>query len=79
MATSNKIVHLHLNDPVDGKQDYYFGSLAAIYDLFSSEQLGITYGSLTTRSIGNGGLYTNKRCSIRVDFLHRKKQQVTNI
>lgn len=75
MATSNKVVHLHFLSPVDGKHDFYFGSLAAIYDKFTSDQIGISYNSLTTHQIGNGGNYMNKICIINVGYIYRKRQE----
>lgn len=38
-----KIVHLEL---LLNNSHYYFGSLKAIYELFQSNEIGITYGSL---------------------------------
>lgn len=38
-----KIIHVHL---IFEKEDYYFGSLAAIYTVLAPEQLGVKYNTL---------------------------------
>ena len=35
-----KVVHVELNEPYQGKKDYYFGSLAAIFDTLPKEVVG---------------------------------------
>ena len=41
-----KILHVELRNSIDGERHYYFGSKAAIFQRFTSEQVGITYYSL---------------------------------
>jgi hypothetical protein len=40
MAAQKHIYRVSLQAPVNGKTDYFFGSLAAIYTEFSPEQIG---------------------------------------
>ncbi len=61
-----KIVHLEL---LSKKSHYYFGSLKAIYELFQSEEIGITYGSLKNLKLSKDNFYRNARCIIRVGNL----------
>lgn len=68
---SRKIVHVHLNEPYEGKSDYYFGSLAAIYASLPEEVVGIKYKSLTAKRFSR---YENKRCVINVDEIKRNPQ-----
>ena len=74
---SKKVIHLELKEPKDGKSDYYFGSLLAIYDSLQKEDVGITYKSLTNALRGKE-TYENKTCIIRVGRLERKAQTIKN-
>lgn len=61
-----KIVHLEL---LSDKSHHYFGSLKAIYELFQSDEIGITYGSLKNLKLSKDNPYRNVRCIIRVGSL----------
>lgn len=77
MATQ-KIVHLHLKMPPNTcDSDLYFGSIKAIFDLFTEEDIGIKYKSLTNALRGRN-LYENKHCIIRVSALISKQQKRQN-
>lgn len=65
---SKKIVHVHLKEPFEGKEDYYFGSLRAIYATIPEVLIGLTYKSLTAKKFAR---YENKKCVIIVDVLKR--------
>lgn len=73
---SKKIIHVHLKTPrADGQQDFYFGSLRAIYSVLTKDDIGRNYGSLTSSSISkNGGFFENKNCTIRVTEIVRSKK-----
>lgn len=68
---SKKVIHLELKEPQEGKTDYYFGSLLAIYDTLQKDDVGIAYKSLTNALRGKE-YYENKKCAIRVGKLERK-------
>lgn len=36
-----KVIHVELREPYNGKRHFYFGSIAAIFDELSEEQIGI--------------------------------------
>lgn len=59
-----KIIHLHLNG-----QDYYFGSLAAIYSEFTREEIGVSYGSLRNYGISPERPYINEKVVIKEGIL----------
>lgn len=40
------IIHVHLIIPFQDESDYYFGSIAAIYDVLSEEIIGIKKSTL---------------------------------
>ena len=73
---SKKVVHVHLKNPTpEGQQDFYFGSLKAIYSVLTRENIGRTYASLTASSISrNGGFFENNRCTIRIEEIVRSKR-----
>ena len=73
---SKKVIHVHLKNPTpDGQQDFYFGSLRAIYSVLSVADIGRNYTSLTAKSIfKNGGFFENKRCTIRISEVIRNKR-----
>ena len=56
---------------VDGKH-HYFGSLASIFDTFTPQQLGITYGSLRNYGLSEDKPYQNSRCISRKGILITK-------
>lgn len=64
MAQVRKIFHVEFREPVEGKKHYYFGSKAAIFQRFTSEQIGITYKTL--RNVGSlkDKPYINNYCTI---------------
>lgn len=55
-----------------GGQHHYFGSLASIYDIFTPQQLGISYGSLRNYGLSEDKPYQNARCIIRKGILTTK-------
>lgn len=59
-----KIIHLHLNG-----QDYYFGSLAAIFTEFTREEIGVSYGSLRNYGISPERPYINDKVVIKEGVL----------
>lgn len=60
------VVHLEL---LNNNSHYYFGSLAAIYEKFSKEEVGISYGSLRNFGLSADKPYMNKLCIIRKGYL----------
>lgn len=63
-TTKSQIVQVHFFEPVEGKTDYYFGSLKAIYAKFTKEQVGISLDSLYTCKISQDNAKVTKRCRI---------------
>nr|DAN47156.1 MAG TPA: hypothetical protein [Caudoviricetes sp.] len=65
----NTIYHVRLGDD----EHYYFGSVAAIYDRFTPEQLGVSLSRLWSFGIAPGRPYKNKICTIYRGVIQRKK------
>lgn len=79
MKQGSKVYHVEFPEPieVEGKTDkhFYFGSQAAIYDTFSAEQLGISYGYLKSRFHLEEKPYSNDKCTIQLGELRRKEKE----
>lgn len=63
------IYHVSFGDD----ENYYFGSLAAIYDRFTPSEMGVSLARLYDVAITPEKPYRNKKCIIRKGFLQRKK------
>lgn len=62
---------IHLNIKEDDTH-HYFGSIANIFEYFSPEKLGITYGSLRNYGLSYKNPYQNTKCIIRKGTLLSK-------
>ena len=60
------VVHVEF---LSNNRHYYFGSLAAIYEKFGKDEIGITYGSLRNYGLSAEKPYQNKLCIIRKGYL----------
>lgn len=60
------VVHVEL---FADNSHHYFGSLAAIYEKFTKEEIGIAYGSLRNYGLSAEKPYQNKLCIIRKGVL----------
>ena len=67
--TNNNVVHVCFGDD----NHHYFGSIAAIFDKFSPEQLGVSKSRLWSYGLSPERPYRNDKCIIYRDELHRKK------
>lgn len=54
---------------------FLFSSLAAIYDLFSVEQIGCSLGHLYNLKVPDGSAFAGKRCIIKREPLYSKRQK----
>jgi len=70
------IYHLHFFDKEMEKQDYYFSSISAIYEVFSIKQIGIQASSLYNYKFdeNQNPVYKNNICRIRKDIIVSKSQ-----
>lgn len=59
------VVHLELPNG----EHHYFGSVKALCDHFSKEQIGITYKSLANYGVTAEKPYRNKYCTVRKGIL----------
>ena len=70
------VYHVHFFDNEMSKQDYYFGSISAIYEVFTIKQIGIQASSLYNFKLDENvnPVYQNHKCSIRKDVVISKSQ-----
>lgn len=70
--TPMKIIKVSFFEPVDGKTDWYFGCLGAIYEMFPEEAIGIKLSSLRAKPFTHKA---TRKCNISKLLIYRKKQQ----
>lgn len=63
------VIHLYIKE---NDTHHYFGSIANVFEYFSSEELGITYGSLRNYGLSYDNPYQNSKCIIRKGILLSK-------
>lgn len=64
----NTIYHVQI-----GEDHCYFGSIAAIFDTFTPEQIGVSKSRLWSFGVEPERPYRNKTCVVRKGFIKRKK------
>ena len=62
--------------PIEGddRTEFYFSSLAAIYEQFTPEQVGCKVARLWNIGVSDGVPYRGRRCSITKEQIRRKTQ-----
>lgn len=65
-----KVIHVHL---MQGRRNYYFGSIPTIYSILTAEDIGIQQSSLERVGLSKGGVVLNKKTIIRAGELIRSK------
>ena len=73
IMADTKVIWVHL---IWEKKDYFFGSISAIYDVLTEEQIGITKSSLLHAGMRDGSSHLTKRALIKQSRLIRTKKQV---
>lgn len=64
-----------LREQGDPATEFFFCSLAAIYELFTPEQVGCNVRTLWNANIEVGKPYYNKACSVVKQPIYRKPQK----
>lgn len=63
------VIHLYVRQ---NDTHHYFGSIACVFEYFSPEELGITYGSLRNYGFSTENPYQNAKCILRKGVLLSK-------
>jgi hypothetical protein len=66
------VVHLYLKD---SDTHVYFGSMANVYEHYTKEEIGISFGSLRNYGLSPQNPYENKKVVIRKGVLQAKPKQ----
>ena len=54
---------------------YYFGSIAAIFDVFTEDEIGASINDIWASKLAPGTMpFSTSKCVISKHFIHRKKQ-----
>lgn len=69
------IIKVNFPIPVNGRNEHYFGSLAAIYDVFTPEQIGCRLEALWSFGITVDRPKLTRTCLISKYPVHRKPQK----
>lgn len=67
-----KVILVHL---IFEKRNYFFGSISAIFDVLTEEQVGITKSSLLHAGLHDGGQHITRRALIVQGHLIRSKNK----
>ncbi len=70
----NSVTKVQFHVPVDGRTEYYFGSLAAIYERFTAEQIGCNVERLWNSNISADNPKVTSRCVITKHKIITKPQ-----
>lgn len=66
MNSGDKLVHLHLHRPHNGRAEYYFGSVAAMFDAMNTNIVGVSPQTLRNYRFKDVEFYANKYCTIEI-------------
>lgn len=67
-----KVIYVQL---IQGRKNYYFGSIPAIYSVLSAEDIGIRQSSLERIGLSKGGVVLNKKAIIKAGELIQSKKE----
>ncbi len=69
----SKVVHVSFKRDRQGERDYYFDSVAAIFDNFTEVDIGCKLQNLYNHGLGKGITYANKRCTVKCKEIIKKE------
>ena len=72
MSIQNKVIHVEFHAGLYKDQHHYFGSIAAIFEVFGVSDTGIGKQGLWQFNIAPNHPFTNKHCTIRSGVIVRK-------
>lgn len=79
MSKADTIIKVQFSEPPlasePNRTEFYFGGLAAIYDLFTPEQVGCGVKHLWNYGITVDRPYRNRRCVVSKEVMRRKTRR----
>lgn len=73
--TEAGLVKVQFFKAVNGSKEWYFGSMAAIYELFTAEQIGCKLETLWAARLEVGECKATRKCTVYRLQMFRKKQK----
>jgi len=74
MKAQAHIYRVSFKTPINGKTDYFFGSLSAIFCTFAPSQIGCKVQRLWNLKITEERPYGGRKCTITKERVTRKSQ-----
>lgn len=71
LSDMTKVIHVHL---FNGRKNYYFGSISAIYSVLTAAEVGMTKNTLLHAGLSDGGCVMTKCAMIVQSHLIRSSQ-----
>ena len=69
------VIRVQFFEPINGKTVYYFGSVKAIFDLFTREQVGCSMASIYSSGLKSGHSRGTDKCTIEKAEVYRSSQR----
>lgn len=63
-----KVIHVHLTGK---RRDYYFGSISAVFNVLTPEEIGVSKSCLLHAGLSGGGTVVTRRAIIKQGELIR--------
>jgi hypothetical protein len=73
MTAQKHIYRVSFKEQIDGKNDYFYSSLSAIFTNFTPEQIGCGVRRLWNIKVTEENPYIGRKCTITREPLVRKK------
>ena len=74
MGTKQHIYRVSFKEPINGKTDYFFSSLSAIFTIFAPSQVGCKVQRLWNLKITEERPYVGRKCTVTKESVMRKQQ-----
>jgi hypothetical protein len=75
MTAQAHIYRVSFKEPIDGKTDWFYCSLSAIFTNFAPEEIGCGVRRLWNLKITENNPYIGRKCTISKEQLIRKKHE----
>lgn len=75
LTKDTQIIQVRFFEPVNGKTDYFFGSIKAIYEMFTPEQIGCQIEQIHKAHISQHQAKTTRYCRIIKQGVSRLAQK----
>lgn len=75
---TDHIYRVAFNEPPrkdSDRTEFYFHSLAAIYDVFTPKEVGCKVSNLWNLGVSNGNPYLGRNCTVTREPVARKRQK----